>query len=413
MLLVGYLLLLSLSVFLLIRRKLLRWDLVSAAAALFLLLTFLLRYAARDRVTGDYSMFLYPWVQFFRENGGFVGLGQPLGNYNVPYLYFLALFSYLPFSELHLIKLLSVCFDVLLAWSCLGIVSIFSENRIVRLVAFIGALFLPTVMLNGALWGQCDSIFTALAVLSLYLALTGKPYGAAAAIGASLAFKLQAVFVLPVFGILLFAGKVRFRHLLAAPAVYLFMILPAVFAGRPFLDTLLFYFSNATSAGAGLNYNSCSMYAFPFMTGDAAVLSRVGILAAGALVAAVYLVFFLRRDRITDDVILGAAALFAVGIPFLLPHMHDRYFFPADVLTFVYAMVRLRRFPIPFLVSIASLLGYHAYLRLAYFCPMWYGSAALVLALVMLFVCVFAPLFQKRKPAASEAAEDRTEASDT
>ena len=140
-------------------------------AALGLCLTVLvaalaLRVPMLSHQTYDYQDFLAPWVQFFRQNGGFQAIRQPLGDYNVPYLYFLAAFSYLPIADLYLIKALSMVFDLLLA---------FTGGRLARRVfggkyaypaAFSILLLLPTVVLNGAYWGQCDSLYAALTLLA-------------------------------------------------------------------------------------------------------------------------------------------------------------------------------------------------------------------------------------------------------
>ena len=40
--------------------------------------------------------------------------------------------------------------------------------------------------------------------------------------------------------------------------------------------------------------------------------------------------------------------------------------------------------PLPFLCSFASLLGYHAYLRMRYLLPMRYGTVALCLAAALI-----------------------------
>ena len=42
--------------------------------------------------------------------GGFAAVKLPIGNYNAPYLYFLAAISYLPIPDLYLIKLFSILF---------------------------------------------------------------------------------------------------------------------------------------------------------------------------------------------------------------------------------------------------------------------------------------------------------------
>jgi Gpi18-like mannosyltransferase len=69
----------------------------------------------------------------------------------------LAAISYVNISSLHLIKLLSVLFDLVLAYYAMRIVGLFATNPVRRLVAFFVVLFLPTVILNGALWGSATA----------------------------------------------------------------------------------------------------------------------------------------------------------------------------------------------------------------------------------------------------------------
>ena len=76
-----------------------------------------LRVWCLPHVTLDYENFLSTWIQFFRDNGGVFALKYSVGNYNVPYLYFLSLFSYSDMYGLYQIKLLSIFFDVILAWA--------------------------------------------------------------------------------------------------------------------------------------------------------------------------------------------------------------------------------------------------------------------------------------------------------
>ena len=89
-------------------------DRVTRVAATYglLILAFYLRTMVLDYQTLDYQNFLSHWVEYYRANGGVKAFSAPLGNYNIPYMYFLCLFSYLPINDLHLIKLLSIGFDV-------------------------------------------------------------------------------------------------------------------------------------------------------------------------------------------------------------------------------------------------------------------------------------------------------------
>ncbi len=352
-------------------------------SALLLLLAFAARAYVFDYETLDYQNFLTKWVDFFRENGHFRALRYSVGNYNIPYLYFLAFFSLLPVRDLYLIKLLSTFFDVLLAWASMQLLGRFTKKTAARLGCFFAVLFLPTVFLNSAVWAQCDSSYTALLVLALYLALDERPVPSMICAALAFGFKLQAVFVLPVFAVLWMQGKFKWRHFLVFPAAYVLLVLPAVLLGRPFWETITLYFSQTGSIGDGLNYNSSSIFAIFWRIKDPEPASTIAILAAFLFMLAVLAVCYVNRKRLSDRAVLAAAVLFAVGIPFLLPHMHDRYFFCADILTVVLAFVSWPCSPAAALCQFASLLGYHAYLKMRFLLPMRYGAAALVFTLLI------------------------------
>ena len=86
------------------------------------------------------------------------------------------------------------------------------------------------------------------------------------------------------------------------------------------------------------------------------------------------------RKRLGDREILFMAVLFCILIPFLLPSMHERYYYLADILTVVCAFTLPRLFAMPLLVQFASYAGYYAYLYRAYLVDLRYGTVALGLA---------------------------------
>ena len=333
--------------------------------------------------TLDYQNFLTRWVDFFRQRGGWRALSEPVGNYNIPYLYFMALFSYSSVKDLYLIKLLSTVFDVLLAYSAMRLVSRWQKSVWLRLGCFFTVLLWPTVFLNSAVWAQCDSIYVALALLGIDLALDDRPVLAMTCMALSFGFKLQAVFILPVCAVLWMQGKFRWYHFLVFPAVYVLLVLPAVIIGRPFMDTVLLYFGQTGSIGTGLNYNSPSVFALIRGVADTDAASKAGIVGAFAYMLAVLGVCFIGHRRLNDQAVFAAAVLLAVGIPFLLPHMHDRYFYAADILTLALAFAFPVYSPAALLTEFASLLGYHAYLKMRYLLPMHYGAAALLVVLAV------------------------------
>lgn len=374
-------------------------------AAAVVCIAFLLRVSVLQCQTGDYNDFLSQWVQFFRNYGGFSALSNSTNggaiNYNVPYLYFLAIFSRLPMRDLYLIKLLSIAFDVVLAYGIMKLVSVFTDSNAKRLSAYLVTLLLPTVILNSAQWGQCDSIYTSFLVLSLYHILTGSPRRSMAEAAIALGFKLQAVFLLPVFLVMLFAKKLRWRDVLVFPLTYLLLLLPAVFCGADFMSLLTFYFHSTGTIGSGLNYNSPSLFTFVSGGEDVQTWSAMGIAAAGLYVLALWAWSWVRRKSLSNEALLGLSILFAVGIPLLLPHMHDRYFFLSDVLTVVPAVLWLSYIPAAALASIASLLCYSIYLRGSSPLPLRFGSLALLGVLLIFFAFTAERMGSARLPKGS------------
>ena len=277
-------------------------------AALLLAAAFVLRGLCLNYETSDYTQFLTVWVDFFRTHGGLAALREPVGNYNVPYLTFLVLISGSSLSDLHLIKLFSIFFDVVLAWSVMQLVGLFRREAVWKLSAFFLVLFWPTVVLNGALWGQCDSVYASLAVLSVYLVLAGHPVLGVVSIAAAFSFKLQAVFIMPVFLLFWLTRRVRLRHALAFPATCVVMVLPAVIAGRGLWDALTIPFQQTGSIGTGLNYNASSVFALVTDVREPDLAAKLGI-GAAALVIVLLAVTMIAAPGVPGGAIMAALGL--------------------------------------------------------------------------------------------------------
>ena len=330
----------------------------------------LVRALCLDYASGDYNTFLEHWYTYFKLNGGIEAIAGSVGDYNVPYLYFIAAASYLSVPDLYLYKLFSILWDVLLAWGCLRLARSLSRERqgsAAPLIAFGAALLLPTVVLNGAYWGQCDAIYGALCIHAAALALEGKSKTSVALMGAAFAFKLQAVFLLPLWGVLWLAGRVKFRQLWVFPLAYFAMIAPAMALGKPLADIVGVYFKQMGEYPR-LTLNAPSVYQFlPYGAElNEKLASRLGIIAAAVLVLALLALGFWLRGRLDRDTAMTIAVVLCVGVPFLLPHMHERYFFLADVFTLCWACANVRRLPGAVLACGSSLASYCVYLRLQY-----------------------------------------------
>ena len=378
-----------LALWLLLRSGFLPTKRAAAISAVLLAAALGLRFAFFDYRTLDYINFLSRWVQFFREYGGFRAMNYEIGNYNIPYLYFLALFSQLPVDDLFMIKLLSTLSDLLLAWGAALFCRRFFPNKTVRLLGvFFTVLFLPTVWLNSAVWGQCDSLYAAPLLLGIVCSLEEKPWHAVVLAAVAFGFKLQAVFVLPIYVVFLMTGKISWKHLLAFPLTYFILVLPAVLLGRPLWETVTLYFHQTGSIGDGLNYNSPSVFSVFTQIEDKEAAATAGIVLAFFLMINFLAVAFANRKRLNDKAILALCLLFAIGIPFLLPHMHERYFYCADIFSVILAFSFPVFSPAAVLVQFASLLGYHAYLKMRYLLLMNNGAAALIVAFMLALLCL-------------------------
>ena len=91
-------------------------------------------------------------------------------------------------------------------------------------------------------------------------------------------------------------------------------------------------------------------------------LQHAALYACVALVLVAVIYWLMHYQEITPDMMLDFAVFCAIFLPFVMPKMHERYFFLADVLSVLYAARYSRRRFLPILVSGASLTSYASYL---------------------------------------------------
>lgn len=87
----------------------------------------------------------------------------------------------------------------------------------------------------------------------------------------------------------------------------------------------------------------------------------IGIILAGAVVVLVAALVWASKQKFTASLLLKVALVFALAIPFLLPDMHERYFYLADVVSIIYAFYFPRYFFIAIIMQLCSLLSYAPY----------------------------------------------------
>lgn len=325
-------------------------------------LAVLARFAGRYQETGDMQIF-YRWYAELAAAGGWRGLSEEIGNYNAPFLYLLAFTTLLPGPLILKIKAVWVAFDLILVYYTYRIVALrWPGWRIPMLAALVVAL-LPTVVVNASFYGQTDSMWAAFALGGVYNLLRDKPWWGVSLCTVALAFKPQGIFIFPLLLLLVLAGHIPWRTLLAAPVVYIALAVPAMLAGRDPVELLTLYDPRRQASYVPyLTWNAPSVYVFLPVDTRLDSVKLLGSIFTAALILGVCYVLVARRVKLNSTRVVTAAAMFTILIPYTLPGMHERYFYLADVMTLVLAFYRPRLWYLPLLVQASSLLSYAPYL---------------------------------------------------
>lgn len=316
-----------------------------------------------DYVSDDYDIFLSGWIYDYSQMGVKEALGTYIGSdYTPPYLYLLLLISRVKnYPWQYLVKAVSMAFEVLMAYAVTKLAGMRVRGAGKRVVIYCLTLMLPTVVFNGAYWGQCDVIYTSLCLLAVYQALQKRSAWSMVLFGVALSFKLQTVFFLPTLLPLWLRRDIKLRHLALIPAAYMAMMIPAFWGGKSLHHVLTVYLTQAGGYN-GISINGPSLYnLLPAAMDKGTLYELFGSMAMAlgmAMMVVVCLMLCLNRERITREGTLLACLLVLGGVPFFLPKMHERYTFGADVLALVLAAYNPKRIALPLLFGLASYICY-------------------------------------------------------
>ncbi len=320
----------------------------------------------RTRIWGfashDFFYFLQPWYDFLKENGHFSALRYEFANYTPPYLYFLTFATYLPIDKLLAIKSISIVFDVVLAFLAGAIIRRRYPNGMAWAFGFAAVFFLPTVMLNSSVLGQSDAFYMAALLAMLLFLLRRRPWLACFFFGVAFSVKAQALFLAPLLLLLLVRKKLSWISIVMIPAAPILLNIPAFLAGRPVLELVGIYWRQFRSLPL-LSINAPNLWQWiRLFPSDYNPTIYWGMAIATVVIAAVIILLWRRRTALTGEGIVRIALLFALLAPFLLPKMHDRFFFPADILSVLYAWYRPDRWFLPAGIVFTSMMSYLPYI---------------------------------------------------
>lgn len=313
--------------------------------------------------SGDYTMFLSKWCEYLKSNGGFKAIVSIEADYNAVYLYFLAFFTYLPIKYLYSIKILSIIFDFVMALGAYLITYEFykdDENvKVYQTLSFAAVLFMPTVILNSSFWAQCDSIYAAFVVFSLYFMLKKKYNTSFILYAVAITFKLQAIFLLPVYGLLYLKNKeFSIFKFLWIPIVNFLLYIPAIILGKPISSVFDAYFTQVN------NYDYKIVFGYPniynFFPLDAVYLIKPGIIFTMCLLAVVALIVLYTRKKINNEDIIELSIGIIFLVTYFLPKMHERYAFVAEVLVVIYFIISKKNQNATMIAMLVALATYGA-----------------------------------------------------
>ena len=323
-----------------------------------------LRYALRGFQSADFEGSTSELYGLVKSGGVKLALSLPTSSVSPPYLYLLAISSGL-FANLHnitAVKLVSVPFDFLCAFITARLIDLKYSSRSAAYVAFMLVLFSPTVVLNGSFWGQSDIIYTTGLIAGLYFILKGRETHAFVAFGLAFSFKPQAAFLAPVLLMLLLVKRASWKSVILIPLTWIVMMIPALMAGRNLIDLLKIYNGQAET-DAMLTLNAPNLY--QWLPNDLFKISYpAGVLWSVGVILFFVAVVYTYRDRLemTPGLIIELSAISVLLTPYILPGIHERAFFAADILTIPFAFLYPSYLIVPVLVQLVSVLSYFPFL---------------------------------------------------
>ena len=278
-------------------------------------------------ITSDMHDFLLPWYDYIQSKGILRAMGNNFSNYTPPYTYLLALMtltsSFIPKAVA--IKVISICADFVNAFLVYKIVRLKYPYDLAPLWAAGAFLCLPTILINSAFWGQADAVYMVFLLASLYFFLKEKSVWGMLTFSISFTFKAQAVFLLPFLIVLFLKRQIKIADFLLVPIVYSVLCLPVVLLGRGWVDVLTIYLIQGQTYH-WLSANAPNLYIFvsnSYYRAGIIIGLIVTLIGTGTWVA----LTVLRKKSFSQERLPLIALVSVALLPFLLPKMHDRYFY--------------------------------------------------------------------------------------
>lgn len=334
-----------------------------------ILISILIRISYMPTISNDYTEFLSKWFDLIKENNGIFALKMNFGDYNMPYVQIIALLTYLPINSLYSIKVVSIIFDYIGSIGVGLLIYEITKDKNKAIIGFFITIMLPTIILNSSAWAQCDFLYVTFIIFSLLFLLKDKYILSFAFLGVSFAFKLQTIFVLPMY-FLYYASdrKFPFYYFFIIPLVDIVLCLPSIIVGKPLYDLLSVYINQTGEYSEYISLNFPGIYPVFFKTIGTwvempnKVVKYLGILIPCIIYFIFAIIVFLKKIKFSKESIIKLAVWSIIFSTYLLPQMHDRYMFAADVISIAVFVIDSKKWYLPVIVNMASLYTYMSFL---------------------------------------------------
>ncbi len=313
----------------------------------------------------DLTDAVIPWYEYMIRNGGLQAInglldsanGFPAYIYSPPYLYLLAAAIPLTkwFSTVEVIKLVSIVFDFLSAIAMFYLVRLKFPTGWKKWAGFL--LYVSRRPCSStAPTGVNLTGFTQLFYWSACILCVPVEFRCHwCSLPPRWPLNFQAVLFVPLYVVLFFQKKISWWKFFIVPIVFFLWMVPAYLNGYPLLAPFTTYLGGATQFQS-ITMNTPNLYTFLPNT-----FYRL-IVPLGTFVGAVICLMLIwmtirRENEFTTERIILFTLLISVIMPFILPKMHERYFYPAALFSIIlfFYQPRYQADPVDFAGHIAPI----------------------------------------------------------
>lgn len=273
------------------------------------------------------------WSQEVYTNGFSTFYQNTNSDYPPLYIYVLwiigVISSIFNTDSIVLLKFPAIFSDIISSYLIYLIIIKYSDNK-TALISMILYLFNPANIFTSSIWGQIDSFYVSLLLLSVYEFISERPYTSGIFLILSVLTKPQSIIILPIFFVIYYKKyKEQMILKITTPSLILFLLL-----SKPFYsdvsDVFKLYF-NSYSEYPYTSLNAFNFWAlFGMFKPDGTLFLFISYRLWGYILFGLLVAYIIYRVIKTEDhrfMYISSFMMF-LGFYMLFTRIHERYMFP-------------------------------------------------------------------------------------